>query len=491
VNPAESIAWLFSLHRFGMKLGLENIATLTAALGRPQDRFRPILVAGTNGKGSTAAMLHGILCAAGYRSGLYTSPHLVHTEERIRIGEVDIAPDELAGILSEIRERIEALVASNEIGAYPTFFEVITAAAFVAFARAQLEVAVLEVGLGGRLDATNVADPVLSIITSIDYDHQEQLGPTLTSIAREKAGILRAGVPALIGDLDPEALAAVNERAEALGTPVTAALQGSTVESAPSNPASRTAQTLSVTTPLRSYPSISCPLPGRHQRINALLAVRAAEMLAEFLGRPAADKTADTLHSPDTRNAATFTIDAASITGGIASARWPGRLEWIEGAPPLLLDGAHNPAGCRALADYLSAAGVRPVLLFAAMRDKEFEPMLALLLPRISGAVFTSPPMERAAEPARLLETARRLYRGIAPAMGPAMEMSPIHNPAERLLASDSGRFVAEPGVAAALAQARRLAGPRGVVLAAGSLFLVGAVKEVLLGLPVRAGDIG
>ena len=217
VDYGDPVAWLFSLHKFGMKLGLENIRILLEDRGRPQDAFRSVLIAGTNGKGSTAAMLHAILLAAGRRSGLYTSPHLVNTEERIRIGDRDIDAAELAAILSDIRTAIDRMLAAGTLAATPTFFEVITAAALVAFARAGIEIAVLEVGLGGRLDATNVVDPVLSIITTIDKDHQEQLGGTLDAIAREKAGILRSQVRAILGPLAPEPLAAIRAPATAEG----------------------------------------------------------------------------------------------------------------------------------------------------------------------------------------------------------------------------------------------------------------------------------
>jgi dihydrofolate synthase/folylpolyglutamate synthase len=252
---------------------------------------------------------------------------------------------------------------------------------------------------------------------------------------------------------------AVDER-----DPGTAPGREGQARSAPGRPT----RLFSVSTPVADYPSLACPLSGNHQRNNALIAIRAAEVLAERL---------------------TLGLDTQAVREGIATTRWPGRLEWVAGAPALLLDGAHNPAGCRALADYLVASGLRPVLLFAAMHDKEIEPMLASLLPHVSACVFTAPPSPRAADPDALVDLARKVYRGLGPPTGAAMEMSPIHHPVELLLVADGGRFLAERDVAGALGRARRLAGARGTVLAAGSLFLVGAVKEVLLGLPVRAGE--
>jgi len=467
VHYDEAIGWLFSLHRFGMKLGLENMRALTEAMGRPQDRLRCVLVAGTNGKGSTSAMLHAILLASGARAGLYTSPHLVRTEERIRIGDREIDADAIASLITEVRGRIERLLARQQLGAHPTFFEVITCVALLAFVRESVEIALLEVGLGGRLDATNVVDPILSVITNIDFDHQEQLGPTLGSIAREKAGILRRGVPALVGAVGEEAMSVIRAEARTTGARLILATEGSRIGSAralsPLSPPE-----LAISTPVRSYASISCPLPGEHQRANTLLAIRAAELL----------------DSPDRP------IDERAIVQGMAATRWPGRLERIEGRPPLLLDGAHNPAGCRALADYLGTLGTKPVLIFAAMRDKQVGPMLEILLPRVAGAVFTRPPTARASEPAELLEAARRIARSLGLHGAPQLDVAPLNHPEEERLGDAPDTYTACSEVPAALAAARAQAGPSGIVLVAGSLFLIGAVKEVLLGLPVRAGEV-
>ena len=490
-----ALEWLFSLQRFGMKLGLDNIRTLTGGLGRPQDRFASVLIAGTNGKGSTAAILHQILLAAGVRSGLYTSPHLVRTEERIRIGSRDIECDALASALTRVRTATDDLRAAGSLAAHPTFFETITAAAFVAFADAGVEVAVLEVGLGGRYDATNVVSPVLSIITNIDLDHQEQLGASLAAIAREKAGVLRPRVPTLVGEAREEPLGAIREEATAIGARLIVAGSGavpaiSSVRSVATSPSSTasgisaaasspsfaaacaatpTRLTLSFETPVRRYARLSCPLPGAHQAANVSIAVRAAEFLAS-LGWPTGEP---------------------AIVRGVAEVRWPGRLEWIAGRPSLLLDGAHNPAGVGALAEYLDGLESPPVLLFGSMRDKDCRTMLAPLLPRVRAAVFTQPPMDRAAAAGDLILIARALVGETGTGVDAAHSghRKGADSPAT-CTPSRSGALPleADPVVTTALTRARSLAGPDGIVLVAGSLFLVGAVKAILEGSTARAG---
>jgi dihydrofolate synthase/folylpolyglutamate synthase len=468
---AESIDWLFSLHRFGMKLGLANMEILAEGLGRPQDRFGSVLVAGTNGKGSTAAMLHQILVVSGLRSGLYTSPHLVRTEERIRLGDREILPVELAEVLSEVRAAIETLLAAGKLAAHPTFFEAMTGAALLAFARAGTEIAVLEVGLGGRLDATNIVDPLLSVITNIDLDHQEQLGTTLAGIAREKAGVLRRGAVGLVGESRAEPLDAIRDVAASVGARVVVAWEESEVavlghagQDGSRNvssgghgcPERIRVMTLRVTTPSARYERIECPLLGDHQTANVLLAVRGAELLGDAPRNP-------------------LRIPPEMIVAGIRGTRWPGRLEWVGSEPALLLDGAHNAAGCWALAAYLEAARLVPVLLFGAMRDKDYAAMLKLLLPRVGAAVLTSPPIERAAAPEELLAAARGLIAGgLIPGT-----------------AAHRGGFVCEARSDAGegLARARELAGGKGTVLVAGSLFLVGAIKERVEAAAVRVEE--
>lgn len=305
--------------RFGVHLGLERIQTLLAALGNPQAQVPLIHVAGTNGKGSVCAYLSAVLTQAGYRVGRYTSPHLVSWCERICLNDVPIAPTALAATLDTVEAAIQPDTET------PTQFEVFTAAAWQYFAAQRVDLAVMEVGLGGRLDATNVCDrPLVSILVSLSREHWQRLGPTLADIAREKAGVLKAGCPAVIGHLPPEADAVVTERLQALGCP--------TVRPAP----------LAVTTDgrycYRSLPSgdtlhlDQLPFPGQHQLMNAAIAIAALHCLRQQ----------------------GWTLSDDAIQQGLAQARWPGRLQWLTwGSHRLLVDGAHNPAAAAVLRQYL------------------------------------------------------------------------------------------------------------------------------------------
>ncbi len=435
--------WLYSLHRLGMKLDLENMQALLERLDRPERRFRSVLVAGTNGKGSVAAMLEAILSAAAREGGdapvgLYTSPHLVAPGERIRIGGADLDDSALGSAAERMRTLVDGMMAGGALESHPTFFEIMTAIAFDEFARRGVSMAVLEVGLGGRLDATNAADPDLSLVTTVDLDHQELLGDTLAAIAREKAGVFRAGRPARTGETKPEPLAVLRAEAARTGAALheISAECSVTIRDEGLDPA-RPLLRFDLTTPLRTLSDLSVPLPGAHQGRNAALAVRAAEMLGG--------------------------VSESAIRSGLAATRWPGRLQWLrwsddpEGSrsPALLLDCAHNPAGAAALGSALAALAPRPVVLvFAAMRDKEISGIAQALAPAVASAVVTRPEVERAAEP-----------EALAAALTAARPGLPV---------------AAIPDVGAALAAARETAGSRGVVCVAGSIFLVGEVLAVV-----------
>ncbi len=359
--------YLLGLEQFGIKFGLDNINAIVRRLGHPERAFRSVHVAGTNGKGSVTAMVEAALRAAGHRSARYTSPHLVDLTERFVIGGRPIDRGTLAAVIDDIRVCVDDLRADGTLEVQPTFFEVTTAAAFELFRRAHVEVAVLEVGLGGRLDATNVVLPEVGAITSIAFDHEIYLGRTLRDIAFEKAGIIKPGVPVVIGELPHEADRAIEQIAREREAPL--------IRSSP-----------------RDAADFFVGLGGAHQKANAGVAVR---VLQELGSRG--------LRVP---------VDA--IASGLARPGWPGRLElWrLADGRELLMDAAHNPAGAAALASYLSGwhpVEARPPLVFGAMRDKDAAKMFSALLPRVGAIVLTRASTPRSADPHELAGIARRI----------------------------------------------------------------------------------
>jgi dihydrofolate synthase / folylpolyglutamate synthase len=436
---AEALRWLESLESLGIRPGLERITALLARLGHPHRDLPSILVAGTNGKGSVVAFLAAILAEAGITAGVYTSPHLVRFEERVRVGDEPIPAADLAGLTHEVADAVEAERRAG--GPPPTYFEATTALAFLHFARRRVPIAVLEIGMGGRYDATNVVQPLACAITPVSLDHTQWLGRTVAEIARQKAGILKPGVPAVIGRQDREAMAVLRAEAGSVGASIqetAACLTEPAVGEAPgfSDPAS-----FSLALPDGArYPRLDLNLRGDHQVDNAIAAV----LLARVLGA---------------RGFAA--IDDLAIARGLPRATWPGRLELLEGAlgaggPDLLLDGAHNPAGCEILAAYLTrhqAARPRRVLLFAAMRDKPAAAMLEILKPASDAVVLTSLPVARGTPPADLA----------------------------RVASAAGFRVAVEPEPATALERARDLASPAGLVVASGSLYLVGEIRRRLV----------
>ena len=361
-NP---LTWLLALEQFGIKFGLENISTIVARLGHPERAFRSVHIAGTNGKGSVTAMVDAALRAAGHRSARYTSPHLVDLSERFVIDGRPVTEDALAAAVADVRDAIDGLRADGGLDVQPTFFEVTTVVAFELFRRAGVDVAVLEVGLGGRLDATNVVAPpglVATAITSIAFDHQLYLGTTLREIALEKAGIIKPGVPVVVGPLGQEAEAAIDEVAASRGAHVIRATAA-------------------------DCDGMTVGLEGAHQRSNAAVAVRLLQLL-------------------DARGVA---VPAGAIEAGLAHPQWPGRLDVrrLADGRELLLDAAHNPAGAASLASYLQAEGGEPrPLVFAAMRDKDVAGMFAALLPAVGRLIVTRASNARSADPESLAEQA-------------------------------------------------------------------------------------
>jgi dihydrofolate synthase/folylpolyglutamate synthase len=399
---ADLLARLEAARALGVELGLPRVRRALAALGDPQRRFAAVQIAGTNGKGSTAAMTEAILRAAGVRTGLYTSPHLSRFTERIHVAGVEADGDRLASL--------DVRVAAT--GVPLTYFEIATALAFLTFAEEGVELAVLETGLGGRLDAVTTCEPVATAVTSIDMDHADWLGGTLREIAREKAGIIKPGVPHLLGALPAEADDEMARAADAAGAPLL-----------------RVGRELAL-------PDVPVALAGAHQTRNAALAVGLAARAWLHLRGPAE-------------------LPPEAVSAGLASVRWPGRLERV--TSDVLLDCAHNVEGARALAAALVGAGAsgRPVVLVTSIvRDKDAAGILAALAPAVSVVVPTESSNPRALPSADLAALAR--------ALGLETEVSP------------------DPR--AALELARRRVGQGGLVVVAGSIFLVGQLRAHLLG---------
>ena len=432
MNFEEATKYLYSLgnETLAMKLGLESVRALARALDDPQRKFPAVHIAGTNGKGSTAAMTGSVLRAAGLRAGLYTSPHLVSITERIRIDGDEIAPDEFARLATDVRDAGERLVSENVLPAPPTFFEQVTLIAYLYFAERKVDLAVLEVGLGGRLDATNICEPVVTAITPVGFDHQKYLGDTLASIAAEKAGIVKPGAPVVIAPQHGEAMTAIVARCEELNAPMIVTSDPFDVEAA--SGAEDIGRYRFRYRASRDEFALRLGLRGRHQITNALVAIHIAEQL----------------------RIAGFDIPSDAIVEGLNKAEWPGRLEMIRPSPsqaPLLLDGAHNAAGARALRDFLDEhfRSTPITIIFGAMADKAIGEMGDILFPAANQVIVTRIASPRAAEPSAIAEASHR-------------DVIRIENAGE------------------ALTEALRITPQRGLICVCGSLFLVGAVRQML-----------
>ncbi len=430
----DPLQYLLSLEIFGIKFGLANIQALAAALGQPHTQYKTILIAGTNGKGSVTAMTDCALRAAGLKVGRYTSPHLVRLEERFAIDGVPVETAVLVELIDEMRRLIDNLLAKGTLESPPTFFEVTTAIGFEIFRRARVDVAVLEVGLGGRLDSTNIAHPIATAITSIDFDHEQYLGHTLAAIAAEKAGVIRRGIPVVVGPVAREARDVIVSMCEMTGGEYIEADAGVSMRSKTED--GRTS--VRMKTPMRDYGWIPLGLRGDHQMPNAVVAVRLLEELERQLP-----------------------ITPASIVAGLRDVRWPGRLQMVEvpGGRRVLLDAAHNPAGAWALASYLKREFPEPLpVVFGALRDKDVSLMLKALLPAASVMVITQPDTPRAHTAEGLAAIARKLV--------------------------PTAKIEVEPDPARALARAWTHCP---VVCAAGSIFLIG---NLLAGIGDNARDL-
>ena len=363
------------------KFSLDEVRVLLSALGNPERRFPAVLIAGTNGKGSTAATLASILTEAGLRTGLYTSPHLERPNERIRVGRTEIADADFARLFFLVSDTAEQMVRERKLPQQPSFFEMLTALAFLYFAESEVEIAVLEVGIGGRLDATNVVEPLLSIMTDISLDHMEWLGPTIAAIAREKAGILRAGGTMITLPQHPEANQVLGQVATDLD------VRG--VSAVPYMPASETKGIYTVEA-LGATVKVDSPLKGAHQQRNVALAIAAAVELAARHG---------------------FSVHPAAIEEGIRRTEWPGRLERMTIADvEWVLDVAHNPAGAWALRAGLRSTLETPgprILIFSCLKDKPLAEMAQILFPLFERVIVTPIHAARAAAVEDLLAAAK------------------------------------------------------------------------------------
>lgn len=410
------------------KFDLENISVLAERLGHPDRAYPSAHIAGTNGKGSTAAFLESILRRAGFRTGLNTSPHLEKINERLRVNGEEISDESFAAVFTRLHALIEELLAAHKLRAHPTYFECVTAMAFEAFARERVAFGVFEVGLGGRLDATNILLPAVTVITRIDFDHENFLGHSLKEIAGEKAGILKPGVPVVVAEQHLEAREVILARARQLGGPIIETAQAFQISEESSQNGFFCARVMERASGA-SF-EVAPGLPGRFQLENALNALAAARYLQD--------------HG--------FRISNEAIEAGIAGTVWPGRLEELQSDPDIYFDGAHNPGAARELAQFLKQnfAGRKIWLIYGALRDKAVDEIAGLLFPHAAEVIFTEPRTSRAISAPRLAEIASH----------------------------HASSFTVIPSAERALDQALAQAAPADVIFITGSLYLVGQLRH-------------
>jgi dihydrofolate synthase/folylpolyglutamate synthase len=436
MNYDAAVRYLLSLGRelaaptqaAAAKFDLENITVLSERMGRPDRVYPSVHIAGTNGKGSTAAFLESILRHAGFRTGLNTSPHLEKINERIRVNGAEITDSDFAKTLTRIQSLIEELLAAGKLRAHPTYFECVTAMAFQYFAQARVEFGVFEVGLGGRLDATNILTPAITVITRIDFDHENFLGHSLREIAAEKAGILKKGVPAVLAAQRPEAREVILARAEKLGCPVIETPLAYRVDQQAIENGCVRARITEIASGWSA--KLAPQLAGRFQLQNAISAVAAARALG----------------------ARGYRIPESAIEQGIATAIWPGRLEKLQSRPDVYVDGAHNPGAARELATFWEEnfASRKIYLLYGALRDKAVDEIAGVLFPYAAEVVFTEPRTPRAISASQLSELA-------------------AHHAAQSSVIPDAEQ---------ALDYLLSRAAPQDAVFVTGSLYLVGQLRQ-------------
>jgi len=411
--------YLAGLEKFGTVFGLENIEWILSLLDNPHLGIKTVHVAGTNGKGSVVSMLSCMLREEGYKVGKYISPHLVSFTERISINEVEIREEEVADIANVLRKRVR----DADEKRFFTYFDFTTALAFEFFCKRQTDICIIETGMGGRLDSTNVVSPLVSIITNVDYDHMDYLGSELSGIAREKAGIIKKGVPVVTG-AGGLALNVVEEAARGIGSAVYAL--GRDFRFGKEGDQLMTYEGMK-----RRIDNVSVNLRGDHQLTNGALALAAAECLEE----------------------SGFRVGEAAMRNGLSRVNWPGRLEIVSEKPLILLDGAHNVQGIRSLKEYLRGhfAEKRKILVFGVMKDKEYGEMVEEILPLFDGVILTRPDIDRALSPYKLKDRA--------------------------------GEALITESVNDAMKEARNMAKDEDLIVVTGSFYTVGEARAIVCGI--------
>jgi len=429
MNYEQCLRYLEHVQDLGIKFGLDNVQIILESLGNPQCDYPSVLIGGTNGKGSVCAMLSRILTLHGHKTGLYTSPHLIRPEERIRIGEDLIMERDFAEHLTLFRNTAESLIQAKRLLNPPTYFETMTCLAYLYFRTRNVDIAVLEVGMGGRFDATNIVTPVVSVITTLSLEHQKFLGDTLEQIAFEKSGIIKPGIPVVCGVKEGNAFKVIRDRAEELGADFIPVFTPSSLSFHKSDGI----YTFEYNTGNSAF-LYSPSLAGHHQGVNAATVIQTAEVL-----------------SRNWRG-----LDRKTMIKGIESTQWEGRLETLSRDPLIVLDGAHNEEGARALRKYADAFLPKPVtLVYAAMKDKKIKEIADILFPVADRIFLTRFPFHKAAEPENLKNLVPQCFH-------PRIFL-------------EADPFLAFEG---ALKPVGNFPSDKGSILIAGSLFLVGEAKK-------------
>lgn len=429
----DTLNWIHSTMRFGSKPGLERISKLLELLGNPERGGKFLHVAGTNGKGSVTAYIASVLKEAGYRTGMYISPYLEDFRERIMLNNRKIPKQDLCEVADTARRAVEEMLRLGH--EHPTEFELITAMALLWYSKSQCDYVSLEVGLGGRFDATNVVRPCVSVITTIDYDHTDRLGNTLAQIAFEKSGIIKRQIPVVTGALEDEAFDVISKRAlQESSALVGVGTNARSVVRWEETSYSLEGQTINLYGPTFEYKDLYIPLLGRHQQLNAALAVAAIHAA-----------------TPE-NNYRSIYVDEQAVRQGISKTVWPGRFEVLHRDPLVILDGAHNPHGARALAKALDDVKVPIICVFGMLKDKSYAEATSAIVPRCEEVIVTAPDTPRALDPNELAQEVKK----------------------------HCSRVWVESDLEKALEKALDSAGSSKAVLCCGSLYLVGPARTYL-----------